>query len=108
MAAGLVHHHDAGSQYTSFAFTQRLIDAGVDASVGSVGDAYDNALAESTIGLFKAEKIRREGPWKTLSDVELATLEWVDWFNTTRLHSACGRLSPAQYEQRYIDNFLTQ
>ena len=108
VTAGLVHHNDAGSQYTSFAFTQRLVDAGVDASVGSVGDAYDNALAESTIGLFKAEKIYREGPWKTLSDVELATLEWVDWFNTTRLHSACGRLSPAQYEQRYIDNFLTQ
>ena len=97
--AGLIYHHDNGSQYTSFAFTQRLIDAGVDASVGSVGDAYDNALAETTIGLFKTEKIRREGPWKTLSDVELATLEWVDWFNTTRLHSACGRLSPAQYEQ---------
>ena len=108
VTAGLVHHNDAGSQYTSFAFTQRLVDAGVDASVGSVGDAYDNALAESTIGLFKAEKIYREGPWKTLSDVELATLEWVDWFNTTRLHSACGRLSPAQYEQRYIDNLLTQ
>jgi putative transposase len=105
---GLVHHHDAGSQYTSFAFTQRLIDAGVDASVGSVGDAYDNALAESTIGLYKAEKIRREGPWKTLADVELATLEWVDWYNHARLHSACGRLSPAQYEQRYIDNLLTQ
>ncbi len=108
ISAGLIHHHDAGSQYTSFAFTQRLVDAGVDASIGSVGDAYDNALAESTIGLFKAEKIYREGPWKTLSDVELATLEWVDWFNTARLHSACGRLSPAQYEQRYIDNFLTQ
>jgi putative transposase len=108
VTAGLVHHNDAGSQYTSFAFTQRLLDAGVDASVGSVGDAYDNALAESTIGLFKAEKIYREGPWKTLSDVELATLEWVDWFNHARLHSACGRLSPAQYEQRYIDNILTQ
>lgn len=108
--AGLVHHTDAGSQYTSFAFTQRLLDAGVDASVGSVGDAYDNALAESTIGLYKAEKIHREGPWKTLSDVELATLEWVDWFNTTRLHSACGRLSPAQYETMYIYNqeLLTQ
>jgi putative transposase len=105
---GLVHHHDAGSQYTSFAFTRRLIDAGVDASVGSVGDAYDNALAETTIGLYKAEKIRREGPWKTLSDVELATLEWVDWFNTTRLHSACGRLSPAQYEHRYIEILQTQ
>jgi putative transposase len=108
VTAGLVHHNDAGSQYTSFAFSQRLLDAGVDASVGSVGDAYDNALAESTIGLFKTEKIYREGPWKTLADVELATLEWVDWFNTARLHSACGRLSPAQFEQRYIDNFLTQ
>jgi putative transposase len=106
--AGLIHHHDNGSQYTSFAFTQRLVDAGVDASVGSVGDAYDNALAESTIGLYKAEKIRREGPWKTLSDVELATLEWVDWFNTTRLHSACGRLSPAQYEGRYMEILQTQ
>jgi putative transposase len=106
--AGLVHHHDAGSQYTSFAFTQRLIDAGVDASVGSVGDASDNALAESTIGLYKTEKIRREGPWRTLAEVELATLEWVYWFNASRLHSACGRLSPAQFEQRYIDNLLTQ
>jgi hypothetical protein len=96
------------AQYTSFAFTQRLIDAGVNASVGSVGDAYDNALAESTIGLYKTEKIRREGPWRTLAEVELATLEWVDWFNTSRLHSACGRLSPAQFEQRYIDNLLTQ
>ena len=88
--AGLIHHHDNGSHYLSFAFTQRLIDAGVDASVGSVGDALDNALAESTIGLYKTEKIRREGPWKTLADVELATLEWVDWFNNARLHSACA------------------
>jgi putative transposase len=106
--AGLICHNDAGSQYLSFAFTQRLIDAGVDASVGSVGDAYDNALAETTIGLFKTEKIRREGPWKTLSDVELATLEWVDWFNNARLHSACGRLSPAQYEHRYLESLQTQ
>jgi putative transposase len=106
--AGLIHHHDNGSQYLSFAFTQRLIEAGVDASVGSVGDAYDNALAESTIGLFKTEKIRREGPWKTLSDVELATLEWVDWFNSARLHSACGRLSPAQFEARHLESLQTQ
>lgn len=106
--AGLIHHNDAGSQYTSFAFTKRLLEAGVDASVGSVGDAYDNALAESTIGLYKAEKIDREGPWKTLADVELATLEWVDWFNTTRLHSACGRLSPVQYETMYNQVLLTQ
>lgn len=107
-AAGLVHHHDNGSQYVSFAFTQRLVDAGVDASVGSVGDAYDNALAESTIGLFKTEKIRREGPWKTLADVELATLEWVDWFNNARPHSACGRLSPAQFEHEYLQALQTQ
>jgi putative transposase len=106
--AGLICHNDAGSQYLSFAFTQRLIDAGVDASVGSVGDAYDNALAETTIGLFKTEKIRREGPWKTLADVELATLEWVDWFNNARLHSACGRLSPAQFEQQYLQKLQTQ
>lgn len=80
IADGMIHHHDAGSQYTSFAFTSRLIDAGVDASVGSVGDGYDNALAETTIGLYKTEKIHREGPWKTLAEIELATLEWVDWY----------------------------
>ena len=95
---GLIHHHDNGSQYLSFAFTSRLIDAGVDASVGSVGDGYDNAVAESTIGLFKTEKIHREGPWQTLSDVELATLEWVDWFNHVRLHSACGGVPPVEFE----------
>jgi putative transposase len=97
-----------GSQYLSFAFTQRLVEAGVDASVGSGGDAYDNALAESTIGLFKTEKIRREGPWKTLAEVELATLEWVEWFNHARLHSACGRLSPAQFEDRHLQSPQTQ
>ena len=76
--AGLIHHHDNGSQYLSFAFTSHLIDAGIDASGGAVGDGYDNALAETTIGLYKTEKIHREGPWRTLADVELATLEWVD------------------------------
>jgi putative transposase len=89
-ADGMISHSDAGSQYTSFAFTTRLVDAGVDPSVGSVGDAYDNALAETTIGLYKAKKINRRGPWRTLSDVELATLEWIDWYNHERLHSACG------------------
>ena len=99
VAAGeLVHHSDAGSQYTSFAFSQRLVDAGVDASIGSVGDAYDNALAETTIGLYKAEVIDRGGPWKTLADVEFATLKWVDWYNNSRLHGACDRLPPAEYE----------
>lgn len=101
LAEDLIHHNDAGSQYTSFAFTGRLVEAGVDASVGSVGDGYDNALAETTIGLYKTEKIHREGPWRTLADVELATLEWVDWYNHARLHSACGGVSPAQYEQHH-------
>jgi len=101
LAEDLIHHNDAGSQYTSFAFTSRLVEAGVDASVGSVGDGYDNALAETTIGLYKTEKIHREGPWRTLADVELATLEWVDWYNHARLHSACGGVSPAQYEQHH-------
>jgi putative transposase len=102
LADGMVHHTDAGSQYTSFAFTSRLIDAGVDASVGSVGDGYDNALAETTIGLFKTEKIYREGPWRTLSDVELATLEWVDWYNHERLHSGSGNAPPAEFENLYL------
>jgi putative transposase len=105
---GLIHHTDAGSQYLSFSFTTRLIDAGVDASVGSVGDAYDNSLAETTIGLFKTEKIHREAPWKTLSDVELATLEWVDWFNHTRLHSAIGDMPPAEYEDLHLQRLETQ
>jgi putative transposase len=99
LAKGMIHHHDNGSQYLSFAFTSRLVDAGVDPSVGSVGDGYDNALAETTIGLYKTEKISREGPWRTLTNVELATLEWVDWYNHTRLHSACGGMPPAEYEQ---------
>jgi putative transposase len=104
LADGMIHHHDAGSQYTSFAFTSRLIDAGVDASVGSVGDGYDNALAESTIGLYKTEKIDREGPWRTLAEVELATLEWVDWYNHSRLHSACGGMPPAEFEDTRSNN----
>jgi putative transposase len=97
--AGLVHHSDAGSQYTSIAFTERLALAGAAPSVGTVGDALDNALAESEIGLFKTELIRRRGPWKGLDDVELATLEWVDWHNHRRLHSACFDLTPVEYEQ---------
>ena len=96
---GLVLHSDAGSQFTSFAFTQRLIDAGADPSIGSVGDGYDNALAETTIGLYKTELIGRRGPWKTIDQVELATLEWVDWYNHRRLHTACDGLPPAEFEQ---------
>jgi putative transposase len=99
--AGLVHHTDAGSQYTSFAFTQRLVDEGVDASVGSVGDAYDNALAESQIGAYKTELIRPEGPWRDVDHVELATLEWVDWFNHERPHESIDDLTPIEAEQTH-------
>jgi putative transposase len=101
VGAGLVHHSDAGSQYTSFRFTTHLIDAGIDASVGSVGDALDNALMESTIGLYKTELIKPRGPWRSLADVELATAEWVDWYNTTRLHSAIGHVPPDEHESKY-------
>jgi putative transposase len=97
--SGLVHHTDAGSQYVSFAFTERLIEAGVDASVGSVGDAYDNALAESQIGLYKAELIRPEGPWRDVEHVELETLNYVDWFNTERPHESVDDLTPARVEE---------
>jgi putative transposase len=96
--AGLVHHNDAGSQYTSVAFTERLAAAGVDASVGSVADAYDNALAESTIGLFKTELIKPQGPWRTCDQVEIATLEYADWYNHRRLHSGAADLPPAAFE----------
>lgn len=96
---GLMHHTDAGSQYVSFAFTERLVEAGVDPSVGSVGDAYDNALAESQIGLYKTELIRPEGPWRGVEHVELETLNWVDWFNTERPHEALSDLTPMAAEE---------
>jgi len=99
--AGLIHHTDAGSQYTSIAFTERLAAAGVSASVGTVGDAYDNALAESVIGLFKTELIKPRGPWRTAEQVEVATLEYVDWFNHRRLYEACGDIPPAELETAY-------
>jgi putative transposase len=99
--AGLVHHTDAGSQYTSIAFTERPAAAGVSGSVGTVGDAYDNALAESVIGLFKTELIKPRGPWRTAGQVELATLEYVDWFNHRRLYEACGDIPPAELEAAY-------
>ncbi|MFL4952990.1 integrase core domain-containing protein, partial [Streptomyces sp. MMS24-I31] len=95
---GLVHHRDAGSQYLAIRYTQRLSEAGAAPSVGSVGDALDNALMESTIGLFKTETIKPGGPWRTLDDVELATLTWVDWYNNRRLHSSIGDLPPTEYE----------
>jgi putative transposase len=98
---GLVHHTDAGSQYTSIAFTERLAQAGVDASVGAVGDALDNTLAESVIGLFKTELIHRRGPWRTVDQVEAATLSWVDWFNNHRLLEVNGDLPPVELEQAH-------
>ncbi len=98
---GLTHHNDAGSQYTSIAFTDRLIEAGVDASVGSVGDAYDNALAESQIGLYKTELINEFGPWKNRNAVEAATLDWVYWFNHERPHQSVHDLTPMQAERIY-------
>jgi putative transposase len=88
-------------QYVSLRYTERLAEAGAAPSVGSVGDAYDNALAESEIGLFKTELIRRRGPWRNLDDVEIATLEWVDWHNNRRLHTACADLTPAELEDVY-------
>ena len=98
---GLVHHSDRGTQYVSMRYTERLSEASIAPSVGSRGDSYDNALAESVIGLFKAEVIRRQGPWRSLEAVEYATLTWVDWFNTQRLLEPIGYLPPAEYEARY-------
>jgi putative transposase len=95
---GLVHHSDRGVQYLSIRYTERLAEAGAVTSVGSRGDSYDNALAESVIGLYKAELVRRQGPWRGLDDLEYATLEWVDWFNHRRLFSAIGYTPPAEYE----------
>ena len=97
----LVHHSDHGGQYLSIRYTERLAEAGIEPSVGSVGDSYDNALAESVIGLFKTEVIRRRGPWRTVEDVEFATLEWVWWFNYHRLLEPIGYLPPAEYEEMY-------
>jgi transposase InsO family protein len=95
---GLVHHSDRGSQYLALRYTDRLAEAGIEPSVGSVGDSYDNALAETINGLFKAEVIHRRGPWRSFEAVEFATLEWVDWFNTRRLLEPIGNIPPAEAE----------
>jgi putative transposase len=100
---GLIAHSDAGAQYTSVAFTQRLIDQGVDPSVGSVGDALDNALAETTVGSFKNELIRRQGPWRDVNHVEIATAEWVQWFNTERPHEYLNDFTPEAAEKLHYD-----
>ncbi len=98
---GLTHHSDHGSQYLSIRYTERLAQNGVEASVGSVGDSYDNALAETVIGLFKTEVIYARGPWRSLEAVEYATLEWVDWFNHRRLLEPIGHVPPAEFEEAY-------
>ena len=98
---GLVHHSDRGVQYVSIKYSERLAEAGIEPSVGSVGDSYDNALAETVIGLFKTEVIHRRGPWRSLEAVEYATLEWVDWFNNRRLLEPIGNIPPAEAEANY-------
>ena len=102
-ADGLIHHSDRGSQYLAIRYTERLADAGIQCSVGTTGDSYDNALAESIIGLFKTEVIHARGPWKSIDPVEYATLEWVDWFNHRRLLGPIGDVPPAEFEQAYYD-----
>ena len=98
---GLVHHSDRGVQYVSIRYSERLAEAGIEPSVGSVGDSYDNALAETINGLYKAEVIHRRGPWRSFEAVEFATLEWVDWFNHRRLLEPIGNIPPAEAEERY-------
>jgi transposase InsO family protein len=100
-SGGLIHHSDRGSQYLSIRYTVRLAEAGIEPSVGSVGDSYDNALAETINGLYRAEVIHRRGPWRSFEAVEYATLEWVDWFNHRRLLEPIGNIPPAEAEERY-------
>lgn len=104
---GLIHHSDRGSQYVSIRYTERLGKAGIEPSVGSVGDAYDNALAETINGLYKTEVIRRRRSWKTMEQVELETLKWVDWFNNRRLLEPIGNIPPAEAEEAFYANLNT-
>ena len=103
--SNLIHHSDRGSQYLSIRYSERLAEAGIEASVGSVGDSYDNALAESINGLYKTEVIRHPNrrPWKTIDEVEYATLDWVDWFNNRRLLKPIGNIPPVEYEKQYYE-----
>ena len=98
---GVIHHSDRGSQYLSIRYSDRLAEAGFNASVGSVGDSYDNALAETINGLYKAEVIHKDGPWRGMDDVERATLNWVEWFNNRRLLRPIGDVPPAEFEMMY-------
>jgi len=104
---GLVHHSDRGVQYLALRYTDHLAAAGIAPSVGTVGDSYDNALAESVIGLYKTEVIRRQGPWRHVEAVEFATLAWVDWFNTRRLLAPLGHVPPIEYERAYYERHAT-
>ncbi len=106
-ATGLVHHSDAGSQNTSLAFTEASIESGIAGSIGTVGDALDNALMESTIGLYKTELIDRRSSWTGRAEVERETVEWVRWFNADRLHSSIGYQTPIDYETRYCEQRTT-
>ena len=103
----LIHHSDRGSQYLSIRYTERLAEAGIERSVGSVGDSYDNALAETINGLFKTEVIHRRGPWRNADQVEYATLEWVDWFNNRRLLEPLGYVPPVEFEQAFFSSQST-
>jgi putative transposase len=104
---GLICHSDAGSQFTSLRYTERLDEIGARPSIGTVADSYDNALAEAVNGLYKSELIRSQGPWRTVDDVELATLAWVDWFNTARLHGTLGDIPPAEFEATHYAQLAT-
>jgi putative transposase len=105
---GLIQHSDAGSQYTAIRYAERLAEAGALASIGTVGDSYDNALAESVIGLYKTECVRHDGPFRTVEDLELATLSWVHWFNTARLHSSLDYATPVEFENAYYRHINPQ
>jgi putative transposase len=100
----VLHRPVESDQYTSIRYTERIIEAGAKCSVGTTGDSYDNALAESVIGLYKTELVRKQAPWKTIDDLEIATLTWVDWYNHRRLHSSIGNVPPAEFEALYYAN----
>jgi putative transposase len=102
---GLIHHSDAGSQYTALRYSERLADVGALASIGSIGDSYDNAMAESVVGLYKNECVKIDGPFRTVDELELATLSWVHWFNENRLHSSIGYQTPLEAEQAYYRHY---
>ena len=104
---GLILHSDAGSQFTSIRYTERLADLGARPSIGTVADSYDNALAETVNGLYKTELIHRRAPWRTVDDVELATLSWVHWFNTERLHGALDDIPPVEFEAAHYAQLAT-